>query len=99
MGGAAGLLARIHKIKGAGMNTKTLPAEIISALKTVLGMRGFVGEERRIERRKARATLRNFLDTVKPLHASDCAVHNAPAYPAGPCDCGVDTIQEINDEP
>jgi hypothetical protein len=23
------------------------------------------------------------------LHASDCAVHNGPAYPAGPCDCGV----------
>jgi hypothetical protein len=23
------------------------------------------------------------------LHWSDCAVHNAPAYPAGPCDCGV----------
>jgi hypothetical protein len=22
------------------------------------------------------------------LHASDCAVHNGPAYPAGPCDCG-----------
>ena len=22
-------------------------------------------------------------------HWSDCAVHNAPAYPAGPCDCGV----------
>ena len=21
-------------------------------------------------------------------HRSDCAVHNAPAYPAGPCDCG-----------
>lgn len=21
-------------------------------------------------------------------HASDCAVHNGPAYPAGPCDCG-----------
>lgn len=21
-------------------------------------------------------------------HASDCAVHNEPAYPAGPCDCG-----------
>lgn len=21
------------------------------------------------------------------LHASDCAMHNAPAYPAGPCDC------------
>jgi hypothetical protein len=23
------------------------------------------------------------------IHASDCAVHNGPAYPAGPCDCGV----------
>jgi hypothetical protein len=22
------------------------------------------------------------------LHRSDCAVHNAPAFPAGPCDCG-----------
>lgn len=21
-------------------------------------------------------------------HNSDCAVHNEPAYPAGPCDCG-----------
>ncbi|MYI74467.1 MAG: hypothetical protein F4057_03860 [Acidobacteria bacterium] len=21
-------------------------------------------------------------------HWSDCAVHNAPAYPPGPCDCG-----------
>lgn len=21
-------------------------------------------------------------------HASDCAVHNGPAYEAGPCDCG-----------
>lgn len=23
-------------------------------------------------------------------HASDCAIHNEPAYPAGPCDCGAD---------
>ena len=22
------------------------------------------------------------------VHWSDCAVHNGPAYPAGPCDCG-----------
>lgn len=22
-------------------------------------------------------------------HASDCAVHSEPAYPAGPCDCGL----------
>lgn len=23
------------------------------------------------------------------IHYSDCAVHNAPAYPPGPCDCGM----------
>jgi hypothetical protein len=28
------------------------------------------------------------------LHWSDCAVHNEPAYPAGPCDCGVEKGQE-----
>lgn len=26
-------------------------------------------------------------DTV---HASDCATHNEPAYPNGPCDCGAE---------
>jgi hypothetical protein len=24
----------------------------------------------------------------KIIHASDCAIHNAPAYEPGPCDCG-----------
>ena len=29
------------------------------------------------------------------IHASDCAVHNMPAYPNGPCDCGANkTIRE-----
>lgn len=23
------------------------------------------------------------------IHYSDCAVNNGPAYPAGPCDCGM----------
>lgn len=27
---------------------------------------------------------------VSPFHASDCAVHNAPALPVGPCDCGIE---------
>lgn len=27
--------------------------------------------------------------TPTPSHASDCAVHNEPAFPAGPCNCGV----------
>jgi len=26
--------------------------------------------------------------TDKSVHLSSCAVHNAPAYPPGPCDCG-----------
>ena len=26
--------------------------------------------------------------TATVRHKSDCAVHNEPAYPAGPCDCG-----------
>ena len=26
----------------------------------------------------------------KTIHASDCAVHNAPAFPPGPCDCKAD---------
>lgn len=25
-------------------------------------------------------------------HASDCAVHNEPALPKGPCDCGFDSF-------
>jgi len=24
------------------------------------------------------------------LHSSDCATHNAPALPPGPCDCGAE---------
>jgi hypothetical protein len=30
----------------------------------------------------------SLLDRLERLHASDCATHNEPAAPAGPCDCG-----------
>jgi hypothetical protein len=30
---------------------------------------------------------------VEAGHDSDCAVHNEPAYPAGPCDCGTAMVQ------
>lgn len=30
---------------------------------------------------------REFLVAIDAQHASDCAVHNEPAFPAGPCDC------------
>lgn len=29
-------------------------------------------------------------DPESVIHASDCAVHKEPAYPNGPCDCGVE---------
>lgn len=33
------------------------------------------------------------MKTTKPLvHASDCAMHSEPAYPAGPCDCGASLV-------
>lgn len=28
------------------------------------------------------------------VHWSDCAVNNGPAYPAGPCDCGMLELTE-----
>jgi hypothetical protein len=32
------------------------------------------------------------------VHASDCAVHNEPAYPAGACDCGAADQQSARPE-
>jgi hypothetical protein len=32
-------------------------------------------------------------------HDSDCAVHNAPAYPVGPCDCSVAQAEPAKEEP
>ena len=29
------------------------------------------------------------------VHASDCAAHNAPAYPPGPCNCGARALALI----
>lgn len=31
-------------------------------------------------------------------HASDCAVHNDPAYPAGPCDCGYEEKWQLRNQ-
>jgi hypothetical protein len=28
------------------------------------------------------------------VHASDCATHNMPAMPNGPCDCGAEPKKE-----
>lgn len=28
------------------------------------------------------------------VHLSDCAVHNEPAFPNGPCDCGAVNVKE-----
>lgn len=29
-------------------------------------------------------------NTEKPIHASDCSMHNGPALAVGPCDCGAE---------
>jgi hypothetical protein len=42
-----------------------------------------------IERRQGGGFPAKRAMAVDKLHWSDCAVHNGPAYPAGPCDCGV----------
>ena len=34
------------------------------------------------------AQMRDRARTLSGHHKSDCAIHNAPAYPPGPCDCG-----------
>ena len=31
-------------------------------------------------------------------HKSDCAVHNEPALPAGPCDCGADSRISVDSD-
>ena len=28
-------------------------------------------------------------------HASDCALHSEPAYPAGPCNCGAEMVERV----
>jgi hypothetical protein len=37
-------------------------------------------------------------EDVERAHLSDCAVHNEPAYPAGPCDCGLIERKAFSDE-
>ena len=50
--------------------------------------------EQELEIEQLRQERRDAIDAYRALlrgpmqHASDCAVHNMPAYPAGPCDCG-----------
>ena len=54
----------------------------------------------RAEAKCARNTLANPPSCQCPackadgIHASDCAVHNMPAYPNGPCDCGLKPTEQ-----
>jgi hypothetical protein len=43
------------------------------------------------------ATEEGALSYLAPLHDSDCAVHNAPAYPEGQCDCSARGENELVD--
>ncbi len=44
-----------------------------------------------VESRYGDATSPGVTAGASAQHASDCAVHNEPAYPKGPCNCGAST--------
>ncbi|UPT53172.1 hypothetical protein [Synechococcus phage Ssp-JY42] len=46
----------------------------------------------RFTSRYGRALINLAREVLTPRHASDCAVHNEPAMPNGPCDCGAATF-------
>ncbi|MFA5868007.1 MAG: hypothetical protein WC891_08675 [Actinomycetota bacterium] len=49
-----------------------------------------MGEAQFLEaERKFLAFIEEQKSKLKNTHASDCAVHNEPAYPNGPCNCGM----------
>ena len=39
------------------------------------------------------ALCRCIICTDRTFHMSSCALHNGPAYPPGPCDCGASTVK------
>ena len=44
----------------------------------------------RVLKEQAWIDARDYLTRTEPKHASDCALHNGPAYMPGPCSCGAD---------
>ena len=40
------------------------------------------------ENERLREALEEYACLGEPVHMSDCALHNGPAMPVGPCDCG-----------
>jgi len=63
---------------GVDVDTLTLSIEAITAIKKTLA------QPEQCQCPNCRVT----------LHASDCAVHNEPAYPKGECNCGAQPEQE-----
>lgn len=41
----------------------------------------------------AYADVKMMIAELKQKHYSDCALHNAPAYPIARCDCGVPNLE------
>lgn len=58
-----------------------------------MGYQSFTTFARRDDAAKAWNTRAFSTPTI--LHDSDCAKHNMPAYPNGPCDCRADTILAV----
>lgn len=51
---------------------------------------GKIGVAAQVNRRATAAKRRK-----RVIHASDCALHNAPALPPGPCDCGAGSMSGL----
>lgn len=63
-----------------------------AALNAALSTTAQSGDQKETQFTKHKST-QNIMATI--LHDSDCAQHNEPAYPNGPCDCGADALKAV----
>lgn len=71
-------------------NHKNLHTDLVDAICCLYDIVGDLNEAGKTSETRL-AGLQNavnkLLTNIGNGHASDCAVHNAPAYPSGECDC------------
>ena len=77
---------------------RTYPAHIIAAAKALAEKHGVpswaVRDWGHLQAALCEAILTTLPSEEAMMHKSDCAVHNEPAYPNGPCDCGAEPTED-----
>ena len=71
-------------------NNKNLHTDIVDAvcyINDIVGDLQDTGKTSETRLAGLHKAVNRLLANVGNGHASDCAVHNTPAYPAGECDC------------